>query len=47
VTGKYTNTLVIPNARPSDENTYTCTARNEGGSVSSRTVKLTVKGNVD
>ena len=42
VTGINTNTLVIPDVRSSDENTYTCVASNEGGSVSS--ANLTVTG---
>jgi len=44
VTGINTNTLVIPDVRSSDDNTYTCVANNEGGSVSSDGAKLTVTG---
>ena len=44
VTGINTNTLVIPDVRSSDDNTYTCAASNEGGSVSSNGAKLTVTG---
>ena len=44
VTGINTNTLVIPDVRSSDDNTYTCTISNDGGSVTSNTAKLTVTG---
>ena len=44
VTGINTNTLVIPDVRSSDDNTYTCVASNEGGSVSLNGAKLTVTG---
>ena len=44
VTGINTNTLVIPDVRSSDDNTYTCVARNEGGRVSSHIAQLTVTG---
>ena len=44
VTGINTNTLVIPDVRSSDDNTYRCVIGNEGGSVSSNTVRLTVTG---
>jgi len=44
VTGINTNTLVIPDVRSSDDNTYTCVASNEGGRVSSNGAKLTVTG---
>jgi len=44
VTGINTNTLMIPYVRSSDDNTYTCVASNEGGSVSSNTARLTVTG---
>ena len=44
VSGINTNTLVIPDVRSSDDNTYTCVASNEGGSVSSNGAKLTVTG---
>ena len=42
VTGINSNTLVIPNVRSSDDNTYTCVASNEGGTVSSNAAQLTV-----
>ena len=38
------NTLVIPDVRSSDDNTYTCVASNEGGNVSSNAAQLTVTG---
>ena len=44
MTGINTNTLVIPDVRSSDDNTYTCVASNEGGSVSSNGARLTVTG---
>ena len=44
VTGINSNTLVIPNVRSSDDNTYTCVASNEGGNVSSSAAQLTVTG---
>ena len=44
ITGMNSNTLVIPNVRSSDDNTYTCVASNEGGSVSSNAAQLTVTG---
>ena len=44
VTGINSNTLVIPNVRSSDDNTYTCVASNEGGNVSSNASQLTVTG---
>ena len=44
VTGMNTNTLVIPDVRSSDDNTYTCTISNDGGSVTSNPAKLTVTG---
>jgi len=44
VTDINTNTLVIPDVRSSDDNTYTCVASNRGGSVSSNAVRLTVTG---
>ena len=40
VTGINTNTLMIPDVRSSDDNTYTCTISNDGGSVTSNPVKL-------
>ena len=43
-TGINSNTLVIPNVRSSDNNTYTCVASNEGGNVSSNAAQLTVTG---
>ena len=44
VTGINTNTLVIPDVRSSDDNTYTCVASNEGGSILSNGARLTVTG---
>ena len=44
VTDINSNTLVIPNVRPSDDNTYTCTVGNEGGSVASNAARLTITG---
>ena len=44
VTDTNTNTLVIPDVRSSDDNTYTCTISNDGGSVTSNPAKLTVTG---
>jgi len=44
VTGIKAITLVIPYVRPSDGNTYTCVASNEGGSVTSNSATLTVTG---
>jgi len=44
VTGIGTHTLVIPDVRSSDDNTYTCVARSKGGSVSSNSAQLTVCG---
>ena len=44
VTGIYSNILVIPNVRSSDDNRYTCVASNQGGSISSKAAKLTVTG---
>jgi len=44
VSGINTNTLVIPDVRSSDDNTYTCTVSNDGGSVTSNPAKLTVTG---
>ena len=44
VTGIYSNTLVIPDVRSSDSNTYTCVANTEGRSISSNATKLTVTG---
>ena len=44
VTGINTNTLVIPDVRSSDDNTYTCTISNDGGYVTSDPAKLTVTG---
>ena len=38
------NTLVIPDVRSSDDNTYTCVASNEGGNTSSNATQLTVTG---
>ena len=47
VTGINTNTLVIPDVRSSDDNTYFCTISNDGGSVTSDPAKLTVTGMYD
>ena len=45
VTGINSDTLMIPDVRSSDDNTYTCVASTEGGgNVSSNTVQLTVTG---
>ena len=44
LTGINTNTLVIPDVRSCDDNTYTCVASNEGGNASSNGAKLTVTG---
>ena len=44
VNGLNTNTLVIPDVKSSDNNTYSCTISNDGGSVTSDPVKLTVNG---
>ena len=44
VTGINSRTLVIPDVRSSDDNTYTCTISNDGGSVTSNPAKLTVTG---
>ena len=44
VTGINSNTLVIPDVRSSDDNTYTCVASNEGGNATSNAIKLTVIG---
>jgi len=44
VIGINSNVLVIPDVRSSDDNTYTCMASNERGSVSSSGAQLTVTG---
>jgi len=44
VTGINTNTLVIPDVRSSDDNTYTCVASNEGGIISSHPARLEITG---
>ena len=44
VTSINTNILVIPDVRSSDDNTYSCTISNDGGSVTSDPVNLTVTG---
>ena len=44
VTGINSDTLVIPDVRTSDDNIYTCTISNDGGSVTSNPAKLTVTG---
>jgi len=43
VTGVNTDTLLIPDVRSSDENTYACVASGQGGSVTTVT-QLTVTG---
>ena len=47
VTGINSNTLVIPDVRSSDDNTYICVASNLGGTASSNSVNLCVKGIVN
>ena len=44
VTSENTNTLVIPDVRSSDDDTYTCVASNQKGNDSSNAAKLTVTG---
>ena len=44
VTGINSNMLVIPDVELSDENTYTCSASNEGGQSESKVAWLTVTG---
>ena len=44
VTGINSNTLVIPDVRSSDDNTYTCVANNKGGNTSSNATQLIVTG---
>jgi len=44
VIGINTSTLVIPDVKSSDDNTYFCVASNEGGKISSNGAKLTVTG---
>lgn len=44
VTSINSSTLVIPNVRSSDDNTYTCVASNKEGNISSNATKLTVTG---
>ena len=44
VIGINSNTLVIPDVRSSDVNTYTCVASNQGGSVSSHAARLVATG---
>ena len=44
VIGINSNTLVIPNVRSSDDNTYTCVVSNKGGSNTSNAAQLTVTG---
>ena len=41
-----TNTLVIPDVRASDFNTYICKVSNEGGTTISESASLTVVGNI-
>ena len=43
VIGINSNTLVIPNVRSSDDNTYTCVVSNRGGS-GNNAARLTVTG---
>ena len=44
VIGINSNTLVIPDVRSSDVNTYTCVASNKGGNVSSLAARLVATG---
>ena len=44
MTGINSNTLVIPDVRSSDANTYACVASNQGGSVVSYAAKLIATG---
>ena len=44
VTGINTNTLVIPDVRSSDDNTYTCMASNQYEMVNASSATLTIKG---
>ena len=44
VTGINSNTLVIPDVRSSDDNTYACMASNEGGTIQCASGRLTVTG---
>jgi len=44
VTGINNNTLVIPDVRSSDDNTYRCTISNRGGSRNGARARLTVTG---
>jgi len=44
IVGINTNTLVIPDVRSSDDNTYTCVASNDGGCVTSDPAKLAITG---
>ena len=44
VIGINSDTLVIPDVRSFDDNTYTCVASNEGGNASSNATTLTVIG---
>jgi len=44
VIGTNTNTLMIPSVRSSNDDTYTCVAYNEGGTISSHPARLTVTG---
>ena len=43
-TGVNNNMLVIPDVKQSDDNTYTCVASNDGGSVQTNATQLTVIG---
>ena len=47
ITGIYSSTLVIPDVRSSDENTYTCMATTYKGCVSSNDTQLMVTGTYD
>ena len=44
MTGINSNTLVIPDVRSSDVNTYACVASNQGGSAVSHAAKLIATG---
>ena len=46
VMGIQSDTLVIPDVRSTDENTYMCIASNELGSVSSRAANLTLTSKI-
>ena len=42
--GIQSNTIVIPDVRSTDENTYNCIASNGAGSISSHAANLTLTG---